>query len=66
MLQKKPRIIDVAPTILRILGIDPPPSIDGFVLETILDKNVFTMKTRQKSLDREKELLNTAIGDLKI
>ena len=61
-LKKKPRIIDMAPTILTLLGIKPSKDMDGLVLEDILDKK--NLKIKSSKFDKEKEIISEAIKDL--
>lgn len=68
-LKNKPRIIDLVPTILMLLGIKPTKEMDGVVLNNIFNKNIIKIKISKdkkikQSRDKEKEIISKAVKDL--
>ena len=61
-LKKKPRIIDVAPTILTLLGLKPTKEMDGVVLD-IIGKKILKKKT---AYNKEKEIIKDIVKDLNL
>ncbi len=49
----QPQLMDIAPTILALLGIEAPPDMDGRLLDELLDLDDTKLARLSKHLDRE-------------